>query len=61
LSVGQVVWAPAVEGSVQYLVFVGWSFETRKLGIKYCYNRPCALYAVKAPYHESKANETETE
>jgi len=55
------VWAPAVEGSVQYLVFVGWSFETRKLGIKYCYNRPCALYAVKAPYHESKANETETE
>ncbi|XP_061348993.1 acylamino-acid-releasing enzyme-like [Gastrolobium bilobum] len=59
LSVGQVVWAPSTEGSSQYLVFVGWSFETRKLGMKYCYNRPCALYAVKAPHHESKANETE--
>ncbi|XP_057428993.1 acylamino-acid-releasing enzyme isoform X2 [Lotus japonicus] len=58
LSVGQVVWAPSNEGSAQYLVFVGWSFETRKLGIKYCYNRPCAVYAVKAP-HKSKANETE--
>lgn len=58
LSVGQVVWAPSNEGSAQYLVFVGWSFETRKLGIKYCYNRPCVLYAVKAP-QESKANETE--
>ncbi|KAK7243155.1 hypothetical protein RIF29_37943 [Crotalaria pallida] len=57
LSVGQVVWAPSTEGLTQYLVFVGWSFVTRKLGIKYCYNRPCALYAVKAPPHESKANE----
>ncbi|KAM5552912.1 hypothetical protein ABKV19_025241 [Rosa sericea] len=47
LSVGQVVWAPPVRGSQQYLVFVGWSADTRKLGIKYCYNRPCALYAVK--------------
>uniref|UniRef100_A0A2C9UDP0 acylaminoacyl-peptidase n=1 Tax=Manihot esculenta TaxID=3983 RepID=A0A2C9UDP0_MANES len=43
LSVGQVVWAPASEGSNQYLVFVGWSSDTRKLGIKYCSNRPCAL------------------
>ncbi|CAJ1966982.1 unnamed protein product [Sphenostylis stenocarpa] len=60
LSVGQVVWAPSSEGSVNYLIFVGWSFETRKLGIKYCYNRPCALYAVKAPQHESKDNKTET-
>ncbi|XP_054821069.1 acylamino-acid-releasing enzyme isoform X3 [Prosopis cineraria] len=59
LSVGQVVWSPSTEGSAQYLVFVGWSFETRKLGMKYCYNRPCALYAVKAPHHESNANETE--
>ncbi|KAK7393748.1 hypothetical protein VNO78_22312 [Psophocarpus tetragonolobus] len=59
LSVGQVVWAPSTESFVQYLVFVGWSFETRKLGIKYCYNRSCALYAVKAPNHKSKANETE--
>ncbi|KAL6185037.1 hypothetical protein ACLB2K_041172 [Fragaria x ananassa] len=49
LSVGQVVWAPAVRGSHQFLVFVGWSANTRKLGIKYCHNRPCALYAVKAP------------
>ncbi|CAL0328083.1 unnamed protein product [Lupinus luteus] len=59
LSVGQVVWAPSTEGFEQYLVFVGWSFVTRKLGIKYCYNRPCALYAVKAPHQESKTNETE--
>ncbi|KAF7806945.1 acylamino-acid-releasing enzyme-like [Senna tora] len=59
LSVGQVVWAPSTEGSEQYLVFVGWSSGTRKLGMKYCSNRPCALYAVKAPYHESKTNELE--
>ncbi|CAK8570723.1 unnamed protein product [Lathyrus sativus] len=58
LSVGQVVWAPLSEGSAQYLVFVGWSFETRKLGIKYCYNRPCSIYVVKAP-HGSKTNENE--
>ncbi|KAJ7954803.1 Acylamino-acid-releasing enzyme like [Quillaja saponaria] len=56
LSVGQVVWAPSSEGLHQYLVFVGWSFDTRKLGIKYCYNRPCALYAVRGPNHASKAN-----
>ncbi|CAM8918225.1 unnamed protein product [Rhodiola kirilowii] len=49
LSVGQVVWAPSNKESDQYLVFVGWSYDLRKLGIKYCYNRPCALYAVKAP------------
>ncbi|WJX17114.1 acylaminoacyl-peptidase [Trifolium repens] len=59
LSVGQVVWAPSNEGSAQYLVFVGWSFETRKLGIKYCYNRPCALYVIKAP-HKSKTNENDS-
>ncbi|KAM5552920.1 hypothetical protein ABKV19_025249 [Rosa sericea] len=56
---GQVVWAPPISGSHQYLVFVGWSADTRKLGIKYCYNRPCALYAVKAPLHESEADGTE--
>ncbi|XP_019059085.1 PREDICTED: acylamino-acid-releasing enzyme isoform X2 [Tarenaya hassleriana] len=49
LSVGQVVWSPYVKGSAQYLVFVGWSGDKRKLGIKYCYNRPCALYAIKLP------------
>jgi hypothetical protein len=43
----------------QYLVFVGWSSDTRKLGIKHYYNRPCALYAVKAPFYESEANELE--
>ncbi|KAM2637573.1 hypothetical protein EV1_022050 [Malus domestica] len=53
LSVGQVVWAPQVRGSNQYLVFVGWSEGTRKLGMKY---RPCALYAVKAPNFESEAD-----
>ncbi|KAI4305299.1 hypothetical protein L6164_028672 [Bauhinia variegata] len=58
LSIGQVVWAPSTEGSEQYLVFVGWSSETRKLGIKYCNNRPCALYAVRAPHHHgSKAKD----
>ncbi|CAL8989795.1 unnamed protein product [Prunus brigantina] len=56
LSVGQVVWAPLVRGSHQYLVFVGWSEGTRKLGIKYCFNRPCALYVVRAPNFESKAD-----
>ncbi|PQM34123.1 acylamino-acid-releasing enzyme [Prunus yedoensis var. nudiflora] len=56
LSVGQVVWAPPVRGSHQYLVFVGWSEGTRKLGIKYCFNRPCALYAVRAPNFESEVD-----
>lgn len=55
LSVGQVVWAPSVKGFHQYLVFVGWSPDTRKLGIKYCYNRRCALYSVRAPSFESEA------
>lgn len=54
LSVGQVLWAPSTKGVHQYLVFVGWSYDTRKLGIKYCYNRPCALYAVRAPLFESE-------
>ncbi|KAK8556006.1 hypothetical protein V6N13_070077 [Hibiscus sabdariffa] len=55
LSVGQVVWAPPVEGIDQCLVFVGWSADPRKLGIKYCQNRPCALYAVKVPLYKSEA------
>ncbi|KAI5397375.1 acylamino-acid-releasing enzyme [Lathyrus oleraceus] len=58
LSVGQVVWAPSNEGLAEYLVFVGWSVETRKIGLKGCYNRPCALYAIKAPC-EPKTNERE--
>ena len=59
LSVGQVVWAPPVKGSHQPLVFVGWSEGIRKLGIKFCFNRPCALYVVKAPNFESEANGSE--
>ena len=59
LSVGQVVWAPSTKDVHQYLVFVGWSADMRKLGIKYCYNRPCALYAVRAPLYKSEANELE--
>ncbi|XVF38328.1 hypothetical protein REPUB_Repub20aG0092000 [Reevesia pubescens] len=59
LSIGQVVWAPPVEGTDQYLVFVGWSADQRKLGIKYCYNRPCALYAVKVPLYKSEAAESD--
>ncbi|KAJ3673880.1 hypothetical protein LUZ60_005872 [Juncus effusus] len=60
LSVGQVVWAPENDN---HLIFVGWTSENgfqktpRKLGIKYCYNRPCALYAVSKPFGESN-NET---
>ena len=54
LNVGQVTWAPShgLEDH-QFLVFVGWpsaseNFQTyRKLGIKYCFNRPCALYAIE--------------
>lgn len=57
LSAGQVVWAPPPPPGEanQSLVFVGWpshssNFRTpRKLGMKYCYNRPCALYAVEVP------------
>ncbi|XP_054820700.1 acylamino-acid-releasing enzyme-like [Prosopis cineraria] len=60
LSVGQVVWAPSTQGSEQYLVFVGWSSMTRKLGMKYCSNRPCALYAIKAPYYDPKTFEPES-
>ncbi|KAL0348931.1 UNVERIFIED_CONTAM: Acylamino-acid-releasing enzyme [Sesamum angustifolium] len=56
LSIGQVVWAPSVEGQ-QYLVFVGWPSK-RKFGVKYCSNRPCALYAVKAPSFISEASAT---
>ncbi|KAJ6318681.1 hypothetical protein OIU76_014105 [Salix suchowensis] len=59
LSIGQVVWAPSTQGLHQYLVFVGWSSNPRKLGIKYCYNRPCALYAVRAPIYASDANDLE--
>ncbi|XP_002517031.2 acylamino-acid-releasing enzyme isoform X2 [Ricinus communis] len=55
LSVGQVVWAPSTKDSYQCLVFVGWSADPRKLGIKYCYNRPCALYAVQAPVYRSES------
>lgn len=59
LSIGQVVWAPSTKDMHQYLVFVGWSSDTRKLGIEYFYNRPRALYAVKAPIYKSEANELE--
>ncbi|GJM84546.1 hypothetical protein PR202_ga00227 [Eleusine coracana subsp. coracana] len=57
LSVGQVVWAPSSsKGCQKYLVFVGWlehnGFQNtaRKLGLKYCSNRPCALYAIPSPF-----------
>ncbi|CAI0465643.1 unnamed protein product [Linum tenue] len=61
LSAGQVVWAPSMESSPQYLVFVGWSSERGKLGIKYCYNRPCALYAARAPFFGSDAKSEQKE
>ncbi|CAN8232120.1 unnamed protein product [Cochlearia groenlandica] len=47
ISVGQVVWSPKSKGLAQYLVFAGWLGDKRKLGIKYCYNRPCAIYAIE--------------
>ncbi|KAK9287677.1 hypothetical protein L1049_016115 [Liquidambar formosana] len=59
LSVGQVVWAPSTKGVHQYLIFVGWSSDPRKLGIKYCYNRACALYAIRAPFQDSEVGESE--
>ncbi|KAM0887517.1 hypothetical protein ACQ4PT_028975 [Festuca glaucescens] len=55
LSVGQVIWAPSSSYS---LVFVAWSDDNgfqetpRKLGIKHCFNRPCALYAAPDPFKE---------
>lgn len=59
MSVGQVVWAPASSsGRRKLLVFVGWlehnGFQStaRKLGIKYCSNRPCSLYAIHCPFEE---------
>lgn len=58
ISVGQVAWAPSAEGSHEYLVFTGWSSENRKFGIKYCYNRPCALYAVKVPFLKSESSDS---
>lgn len=63
LSVGQVVWAPS-SGSKKYLVFVGWlehnGFHNtaRKLGIKYCSNRPCALYAIRCPFEGPESDNT---
>ncbi|KAL6883634.1 hypothetical protein ACP4OV_011048 [Aristida adscensionis] len=67
-SVGQVIWAPSSSYS---LVFVAWSSDNgfqrtpRKLGIKYCYNRPCALYAVHDPFREEtdkpSTNDTKAE
>ena len=36
---------------------VGWSSGTRKLDIRYCYNWSRAVYAIRAPFWESKANE----
>ncbi|KAJ4750643.1 Acylamino-acid-releasing enzyme [Rhynchospora pubera] len=64
LSIGQVVWAPhSSNGSTAYLVFVGWSSENgfqntpRKLGIKYCYNRPCSLYTIPSPFQNESKNE----
>lgn len=67
LSVGQVVWAPPSKGSDSLLVFVGWSAENglqnspRKLGIKYCYNRPCALYAIVDPFRQPSTNKVSHE
>ncbi|KAJ0233076.1 Acylamino-acid-releasing enzyme [Hirschfeldia incana] len=58
ISVGQVVWSPNSNGSAgQYLVFAGWLGDKRKLGLKHCYNRPCAIYAIRCT--EPKVDATE--
>ncbi|XP_030541217.2 acylamino-acid-releasing enzyme-like [Rhodamnia argentea] len=59
LSAGQVIWAPSVRGANEYMVFVGWSSNLRKFGIKYYNNRPCAIYAVKNPFHQSEADKVD--
>ncbi|KAL8265639.1 hypothetical protein R6Q59_002983 [Mikania micrantha] len=56
LSVGQVVWAPTTTGLHKYLVFVGWPSDARKFGMKYCYNRPCAIYAVRLEIRDNTMN-----
>jgi len=45
LTVGQPEFAPGDNE----IVLVGWDITPRRLGIVYCYQRPCALYAVTAP------------
>ncbi|KAK5582321.1 hypothetical protein RB653_003904 [Dictyostelium firmibasis] len=40
ISAGQVIWTPNGEG----LVYVGWNFGNRKLGIRACFNRSSSLY-----------------
>ncbi|XP_024366929.1 acylamino-acid-releasing enzyme 1 isoform X1 [Physcomitrium patens] len=69
ISAGQVVWAPqpASPDGPQSLVFVGWSsyaenFSTpRKLGMKYCFNRPCHLYHVEAPVPDREPSDAPRE
>ncbi|XP_047319226.1 acylamino-acid-releasing enzyme isoform X2 [Impatiens glandulifera] len=61
LSVGQVIWAPPNNGLQETLVFVGWSSEPRKLGIKYCFCRACSLYAVRFPFSGSEADKPSAE
>ncbi|KAM3356455.1 hypothetical protein P3S68_023169 [Capsicum galapagoense] len=56
VSVGQVIWTPSTKDSLQYLVFAGWPSGMRKFGIKYCTNRPCSLYAVRAPCFSKDAD-----
>ncbi|KAL2937115.1 Acylamino-acid-releasing enzyme 1 [Bienertia sinuspersici] len=59
LSAGQVVWTPTSKVSQEKLIFVGWSSNSRKLGMKYCYNRPCALYAACSPFNDLAANDSD--
>ncbi|GJW92151.1 hypothetical protein Tco_0169704 [Tanacetum coccineum] len=50
-----------MKGLDNHQVFVGWPSDTRKLGMKYCSNRPCALYAVRAPSFGSETRENTTD
>ncbi|GAQ80280.1 Dipeptidyl aminopeptidase [Klebsormidium nitens] len=67
LSAGQVQWAPPSENAPDgTVVFVGWEvkgqqFQTiKKLGMIYCFNRPCYLFAAGAPSFGSTTQDTAT-
>ncbi|EGC29841.1 hypothetical protein DICPUDRAFT_51071 [Dictyostelium purpureum] len=53
VSAGQVIWTPCGKG----LVYVGWEFGDRKLGIRACFNRMSSLFFLN--FSEFMANKEE--
>ena len=48
--------APGAESSSYVLAYVGWRDDTpRRLGMIYCYQRPCRLYGVRYPFRAGAA------